>query len=183
MMHLATDRGMPTFSGFHGTTRHRAEFIEKDGFHGSEGRVVPGVYFWKSCFWVKHLAVGWYRYCLDIGRYATDPDKNCAVISAKIVVEDTSFIDFEREDLQYRIAQLAEQRNIKRTPGRYKEIYCFLISEFERATTIKIKAVQAKVDPPSDRYCPKYNKQLLGRPYSIIVLDNICIATIAVVRC
>ena len=165
---------MVNLEGVHGTSKNIAEEIAKVGFRTRPGRLGTGAYFWRQGKYSRSLAIGWFVFSKERGRYS-EVDPHCVIIYAGIECEDQDvldLLDFEvREELARMVSSQGLGDNI--TDKQTAALYDLLVERLEVKLRKKFKVLNSMAAPP-----PKtaYPMKVLGAPSTLLVRDPKCIS-------
>lgn len=153
--------------GTHGTTMHRADLIEKEGFGVTAvGRAGSGVYLWayiEDSTVAHELAVGWYESQRKAGKYSDESQPKWAVLHAEIDVDDADCLDCNNP--RFREALVAWLRKLGRSPTEgYSEkdlsqAYNALIKRVEVQRARPFSIIQTCVPLPNKM---AYKEKIVG---------------------
>jgi hypothetical protein len=167
---------LKTYEGSHGTSKSRAEKINKQGFILGTGRAGSGIYFWHKSHHYIPLAKGWYSQCCDKHLYDTDENKGCVVIVVELQAPEDAILDMENPEMKDRIAALAEARKIDATKfRRISALYDFFIKRMEVELKSTFAILLIRVAPPDRAYYPEYPISIIGAPLCCVARNNGCI--------
>jgi len=167
---------LKTYEGSHGTSKSRAEKIDKQGFIPGLGRAGSGIYFWHKSHHYIPLAKGWYNQCYNKHLYDADDNKSCVVIIVQLQAGEDEVLDMENHDMKDRIAALAEVRKIDATNfRRISALYDLFIKRMEDELESTFAILLIRVAPPDRTYYPEYPLNIVGAPLCCVARNKECI--------
>lgn len=166
---------MGNYSGTHGTSQSRANYILKNGFKISSGRAGKGVYFWCDGPYAEKLAIAWWEFCNSRNKFKNDDEKECNILLANFGIQDEEFLDLERRDIKAGLAQMAVNRGIESDRDSQNALRAAFIRKLESELNVKFKVIELSVSLPGREFCSFYPLGLIGSPHCYLVFDANCI--------
>ncbi|MDM8538083.1 hypothetical protein QUF70_15110 [Desulfobacterales bacterium HSG17] len=170
------DTDFDEYAGYHGTTIERWLSIkEKNTFDLGEGERGTGAYFWENNIYARSLAVAWYVTAKRRGEYSKDKNQSCAIVWAKIRVNENDIIDLAASEYRSYLYELLKMADYSDSREEAHKLYDELYDRVEDILGRKIKLVIATVHPPSSKGVKVYPTQTIGMAPCYIVRDSACI--------